>query len=185
MARLTIQAPKPKKVKKTKQQLEEERKQAEEAARLAEEGNLHKTCTLLPDAAPASFRFCCNLAVNLNLPQAIKLCSTSIDCYNAYVPNANVRCRLVVWMQSGYVWKQKSKQERLQRRRSGRSLYSFRRSVRMPALPVKGSTPVVGAAALLAKILMLSVFQTCIHNLIALYNIQKLPHRPVALAYDA
>ena len=55
----------------------------------------------------------------------------------------------------------------------------------MPALPVKGSIPVVGAAALLAKTLMLSVFQTCIHNLIALYNIQKLPHRPVALAYDA
>ncbi|KAL0038554.1 hypothetical protein WJX77_010325 [Trebouxia sp. C0004] len=34
-------APKPKKAKKTKQQLEEERKQAEEAARLAEEERLH------------------------------------------------------------------------------------------------------------------------------------------------
>ena len=35
-----MQAPKPKKAKKTKQQLEEERKQAEEAARLAEAGLL-------------------------------------------------------------------------------------------------------------------------------------------------
>jgi len=102
-----------------------------------------------------------------------------------YVPNASVRCKLVVWVQSGYVWKQKSRQERPQKRRSGRSSYSFRQSVRMPALPMKGSTQICGAAALLANILILSVFQTYIHNVIALHNISKWPYRPAALACNA
>ena len=68
-----LQAPKPKKAKKTKQQLEEERKQAEETARLAEEGSPHETCTqqdllighLRP---PASFQSRCSNAVKLLFP---------------------------------------------------------------------------------------------------------------------
>ena len=80
--------------------------------------------------------------------------------------HVNVRCKHVVWVQNGYVWKQRSKQERLQKRRSGRSSYSFRQSMRMPALPVKGSTQIVGAAALLANILVACVLDVvCLPNL--------------------
>ncbi len=64
------QAPKPKKAKKTKQQLEEERKQAEEAARLAEEGTFHETykpqdMLIGQLRCPASWQSWCSIAVKL------------------------------------------------------------------------------------------------------------------------
>ncbi len=99
MAKKMLQAPKPKKAKKTKQQLEEERKQAEEATRLAEEGSPHETCTeqdlLIGQLRrPASFQSWCSIAVKTLTSISNQACGTSIERYNAYTLRSKCQCQM-------------------------------------------------------------------------------------------